>query len=477
MAYRAKTPTVKILNCHITYIMSNCCNEASKICSVPFVIREPGKYTVGKNLIYDGTGPAISIVVSGVTLDFNQRNLTLTNNPAVGVSVDGVNKVVVQNGSITAFARSTLGASRGVSVLNSRKVIIRDMLVKETGYGIRIITSQDVQSDHIHAQNNGVSNFRADNSVGITLANSAFDNVVDDLAVAGVLLLGNVNVQFHQNNLHNSDIFANSGNGILFNEINSVIDDPEYFFGVVQLGSTGSQLNNAIIRNSNFTNSNSLDAGPAGAFITSGNNILIENCNFECNRIDGLPVETATIAVGGNAAFPNLFGGPPNTPVTNLRFVNSNIKGVSAYGILVAGDKEVDSNNRNTVFDNVNVADALVNVQIYANDGTTIKNSNITNGVAGVVINSESNYNSLLNNTVSSNLGVGILLEAGSNGNNIRDNNVFNNIGGIVNEGTNVETDNVVYDNDDVANAKQVAKKVATKKYDRPTGAKSAPQN
>jgi hypothetical protein len=54
--------------------------------SVPAVLSIPGTYVVSNDLFYSGTGAAITITASGVTLDFAGHTLTGTTNPGASVS-------------------------------------------------------------------------------------------------------------------------------------------------------------------------------------------------------------------------------------------------------------------------------------------------------------------------------------------------------------------------------------------------------
>jgi parallel beta-helix repeat protein len=75
----------------------------TKINSVPYTISSPGFYYLGGNLTYSGTGYAITVNTSQVTLDLMGFSLTgLGTTSERGISVNG-NNVEVRNGSVIKF--------------------------------------------------------------------------------------------------------------------------------------------------------------------------------------------------------------------------------------------------------------------------------------------------------------------------------------------------------------------------------------
>jgi parallel beta-helix repeat protein len=75
----------------------------TKINSVPYTISSPGFYYLGGNLTYSGTGYAITVNTSQVTLDLMGFSLTgLGTISDRGISVNG-NNVEVRNGSVIKF--------------------------------------------------------------------------------------------------------------------------------------------------------------------------------------------------------------------------------------------------------------------------------------------------------------------------------------------------------------------------------------
>lgn len=439
---------------------SDCCDSCNprkykKISYVPFEITKHGKYNLCKNLVYNGTDAAITISASNVTLNFCHHNLELTQDGAIGILINGVNEVVIENDAIFATSRASVDTSAAIHVVNSRKVILKDILAKETSYGVLIDDSNDVILRRFHAQNNSYANLRVNNSTGIVMEDSHLENVVDDLAVAGIRF-DNVNdIQILKTKLFNADIFCRIIDGLLIDNVISIMDDPNYSYGVLQIGSNTAldaeiiyAGNNVIVRNSTFSNRNSLDYGPAAFFGISGHNWLLENCNFECNRKNGSPSETAGVAIGGNPAFPNLFGSAPTINYVNgCRIVNCNVKGSSTFGIVVASNRDTNSLNKNVVFDNVNVNGATeAGVFLYINNNTTFEKCKIEHNGFGVLV-IESNNNSFLNNSITTNAGPACLLDFISFENNIRGNNIFNNYGGLFDLGGSNQYENVIYNN------------------------------
>jgi len=421
------------------------CDQPTVIESTPYIITKSGSYCVTAD--FPVSSSAITVYASNVTLDLANHTFTLNSDTANGIIVDSVSRVVIQNGLIISATRSTETTNIGVNVINSTDVELVNMMIKETGYGVYINGSTDVTMTDLNIYNCGVGEVRSLDSTGIVLEDSQVENVVNDLAVAGIRYDRTDNVIIRNTRLHNADIFAPTGNGLLVDGVNSITDDITYFYGLFQYGTntpvgTDANIrgfNNGVVRNSTFANINSLDAGPAAVFAVAGDNWQFDNCTFECNRqaYDD-QIETCTFFVGGNPAFPNLSGTATDTEsyVTNLRVTNCNIQGVSYWAVLVASNLANNSYNFNVVFENCNISNSYVGVELYEDSDTVVQNCKIIYNDTGVILTNNSTYNAFLQNTISDNF-IGVQIDAGSNYNLIKENNIFYNpTNNIVDNGT-----------------------------------------
>ena len=420
------------------------CDQPTIIESAPYIITKSGSYCVTAD--FPVSSSAIRVYASNVTLDLANHTFTLNSDTANGIIVDSASRVVIQNGSIVSATRSTEETNIGINVINSTDVELVNMMIKETGYGVYINGSTDVTMTDLNIYNCGVGEIRSVDSTGVVLGDSHVENVVNDLAVAGIRYDTTDNVIIKDTQLHNTDIFARTGNGMLVDGVNSITDDITYFYGLFQYGTntpvgTDANLrgfNNGIVRNSIFANVNSLDVGPAAVFATAGDNWKFDNCTFECNRQDINSIETCTFFVGGNPAFPNLSGTATDQEsyVTNLRVTNCNIQGVATWSVLVASNLVNNSYNFNVVFENCNIANSFTGVELYEDSDTVVQNCKIQYNDTGVILTNNSTYNAFLQNTISDNF-IGVQIDAGSDYNLIKENNIFYNpTNNIVDNGT-----------------------------------------
>jgi len=260
------------------------CDEPIVIESSPYIIHQSGNYCLTDDLQVSSFG--IKVLASNVTIDLSNHTITLISDSANGVVIDGVSRVIVQNGLIVSSIRSTDESNIGVNVNNATDVELVNMMISETGYGVYISGSTDVTMSDLNLYNNGAGEVRAVDSTGIVLEDSQLDNVVNDLKVAGVRFDTTDNIVIQDTRLHNSDINARTGNGILVDGVNSVNEDDTYIYGLFQFGTntpTGTDpnirgFNDGIVQNSVFANVNSSDVGSVAVFATAGDNWQFDNC-------------------------------------------------------------------------------------------------------------------------------------------------------------------------------------------------------
>lgn len=124
------------------------CDEVHVISRVPAVIDRPGKWCVNEDLVYNGTGAAITITASNVTLNFHNHSLTLTNPSAVGVLALSIKELVVENDIIQSSLISTNPLSAAFHLLNCEKVTLNNIFTANTFFGIHAVNTRDLFVTH-----------------------------------------------------------------------------------------------------------------------------------------------------------------------------------------------------------------------------------------------------------------------------------------------------------------------------------------
>jgi hypothetical protein len=124
--------------------------------NIPAVISEPGSYTLSVDSFNTGSGVAIRVMASGVTIDLNGRQLQGPGNVSgTGIEVMGANGVTIRNGNIANFAIA-------VRVSNSSNVTVRDLNIR----GMNLVPSSGppetavmiAQSTAVTVRDNNISN-------------------------------------------------------------------------------------------------------------------------------------------------------------------------------------------------------------------------------------------------------------------------------------------------------------------------------
>lgn len=121
----------------LTVMLSGNSRAQTVISSVPHQITAAGTYTLGKNLTYSGTGNAITIKTSGVTLDFDGHVLSATNSASTTIGVQladpsgNTKNVTLQNGTIRNFVKA-ISADAGISGQTYSAIVIQDMRLYAT---------------------------------------------------------------------------------------------------------------------------------------------------------------------------------------------------------------------------------------------------------------------------------------------------------------------------------------------------------
>lgn len=124
------------------------CDETHIICSVPTVIDRPGKWCVKEDLVYNGSGSAITITASNVTLNFHNHSLTLTNTSAVGVFAQDVQELTIENDIIQSRTISTDPLSAAFYLVNCEKITLDNIFTANTFFGVHAVNTRDLFVTH-----------------------------------------------------------------------------------------------------------------------------------------------------------------------------------------------------------------------------------------------------------------------------------------------------------------------------------------
>jgi parallel beta-helix repeat protein len=170
------------------------------ISSLPVVISQPGSYQITRNLTYSGSGDAIQITASNVTLTGGGFTLTgpgdtTDSGSSVGIHVVGAAQVTVTGAKLTAFFRGILldsGASFDTLTNNS---------VTGNSEGIRLVLGGHHMLTGNTGSNNGSGIFLDGDTNDTLTSNTASNNEGDGIFVNGAS---------HNNTLHGN---VANGNG------------------------------------------------------------------------------------------------------------------------------------------------------------------------------------------------------------------------------------------------------------------------
>jgi hypothetical protein len=443
------------------------------ILSVPYTISQPGHYLVPKNLTYSGQLNAITVAnIDNVTIEFcDGVQLTTTSPQAIGINISGATNVEVLNGTLVGtLAEETL--SRGIFVDSSDNVTIKNASITDYDIAIALNNSTNIEVDHLVAVANNAtfpisSLFRARSSDNLTIHDSKFrTSLASNIASGGILLqdvrtgeeFSNIpcrSVQMQNLECYNCDIFNELVQGLVAENITSVIEDPLYIFSMFQIGAasaevelTASNSYNVILRNSSLSNLNANDSA-IGIQVTQGTGIVIDNIVVDINSAgvgdpdgcqedpDNFPPSGAKLAIGNNG------NSGCTSRVTDCVVRNSVFGSVtpSGYGITILATE--DNANTGIIIDNCLIDNCLLDGILVRNTtSSTIQNCTIQRTERNA-INLDLNTigNAILNNVVSNNDGSGIVISAESSFSHLQDNKVyFNALTGINNDGVSTET-------------------------------------
>jgi hypothetical protein len=190
---------------------------ATAISKVPYVITKAGTYIVKKNLAYSGTGNAITIQASDVTLDLGGHVLTSTApqtdfNANRGISAGGAQDITVRNGVVRNF-----GVAVGLELANTKgRALVEDLVTENSGgNGIYINNGSSAVVRNCQVLDTGYES----TTVGVTgifvLADNAkvVGNVVGNILNLGANNSDGINVNAHRCGLVEKNTVSAVSNG------------------------------------------------------------------------------------------------------------------------------------------------------------------------------------------------------------------------------------------------------------------------
>lgn len=475
---------IRKLLCEIKTILKKCCKHLSKeieeieklispcgkvhvIDHVPFTIDKDGKWCVKHDLTFSGSGAAITVAKSNVTINFNNHDLTITNPTATGISIAEVSEVVIENDKIIYSTPATAGAA--IQILGSTKVTLDNILIQNPFDGVVIDTCSDVTLKNSQIREGSDSDINASNSNQIDIDNCYFFNTKANFAFEGMVFGGSsgVNqVRIANSTLNNVPILYFAGEGVTLENTTAIVDDPLFGFTVIQLGipfSAGTLVTDIIVNNCKI-NATASTVGTAGfgAFQVKG--LLIQNSIIDVN-FSGVPSAPGRKAflLGNDIKMINcvLAGTSPAIDIEDFQATNGASTGIviednvienfNALGITMEGNTSNVTIKNNSIRQGVAVAGVGSANAIEIHDNTNaiaiLENVITANAGDGIQFNNGTSLNTVLNNVVSNNTGNGIFVDVTSLRNLVKNNEFFaNGIDGINNVGDNA--DNQYYFND-----------------------------
>ena len=411
-------------------------------CDIPITIDEEGVRCIVEDLIYTGNQSAITITANNVILNFDKHRLTLTDVTAKGIDAENVDNLVINEVDIRLpeGVRSFDLNSSAIYLNGCEHVLVNDTYLYQTGFGINVNGSSDVKLVNVFATNNGQSNIFASDTDGLVLDASFLTNTADDLLIAGMAFLMVRDLTIKDSQFINSDYFLASVSGGLIKNNEQVIDDPNYGFGLIQLGASGigSLASDVKIIDNVFLRRNDITGTATGFLLIFASGILAENNIFEMQFVGdpSLNLDLLIVIEGG---------GGFNTQDLTVR--NCSIRGSSLDSVAIVSD--LVTIHDGFLFENNQISGG-VGDGVYINSATNIVfKDNQVKGSGGNGFNLDilTTNTALLSNVVTGNIGNGVLIASGVNNNLVQDNKVFGNGGGIVDNGSNVVDDNTTFNN------------------------------
>lgn len=376
---------------------------------LPLTISQPGKYSVTKDLVYNASGPAITVACDNVSINFHNHTLTLNDVTSVGVLAKDCHEFTLENEVIQSTSSTAL------HLINVNKATINNVYTKSSTNGVTIENCQDVQLfSSQFALGGGVvingSSHVAIDSCTFNGINSAYGFHVEGESEEIIITNSTFNDCL-------SSIHAINVNGMLIDSCH-LTASPTSTLNLVQLGSsdTGCLANDVIIRNSTLTQNQAV-AGFNGILALAGSGCLLENLVIKCASSDLLE---------GYASAAIHIGYQDHIPYQNLIAKNCIITGQNERALLI-------ENGQKIVFDECQVSGAsLYNLELLNATSCTVKNCMIFDGDSGIYMDSSNGggNNSIRDCFVYNNKTAGIVVNDMAK-NNVSGNNVWGSQTGI----------------------------------------------
>lgn len=376
---------------------------------LPFTISQPGKYSVTKDLVYDDSGPAITVASDNVSINFHNHSLTLNDANSVGILAQNVQEFTLENEVIQSTSSTSL------HLINVNKATVNNVYTKSSTNGVTIENCQDIQlmssqfalgggvvikgSSHVAIDSctfNGINSaygFHVEgNSEEIIITNSTFNNCL-------------------------SSIHAINVNGMLVDNCH-LTASPTSNLNLIQLGSNsaGCLANDVIIRNSTLTQ-NQQQPGFNGILALAGSGCLLEN----------LVISSASSDLSeGYASSAIHIGYQDYLPYQNLLAKSCIITGANPRALLIENGEKI-------VFDECQISGgSIYNLELLNAASCTVKNCMIFDGDTGIYMDSsvKGGNNSIRDSFIYNNKTAGIIVNDMAK-NNISGNYVWGSQTGI----------------------------------------------
>lgn len=334
---------------------------------LPFTISQPGKYSVTQDLVYNASGPAITVAADNVSINFHNHTLTLNDANSVGIYVKDAHEFTLENEVIQSTSSTAL------HLANVNKASVNNIYTKSSTNGVTIENCQDIQLfSSQFALGGGIV---INGSSHITIDSCTFNGIN---SAYGFHVEGPSEEIIITNSTFNdclSSIHAINVNGMLIDNCH-LTASPSSNLNLVQLGSQddGYLANNIIIRNSTFTQNQAI-AGFNGILALAGSGCLFENLVINTSSSD---------LAEGYASSAIHIGYQDHIPYQNLLAKNCIITGANPRAILVEYGEKI-------VFDECQISGAsLYNLELLNATSCTIKNCMIFDGDSGIYMDSSS---------------------------------------------------------------------------------------
>lgn len=428
------------------------CGTVTPINQVPVTITQSGKYCISRDLTYTGSGAAITIAASNVTINFENQSLYLTNPSAIGVFACNCDEITIQNDKIVTNSVSSITTSAAIYFNGVHKGTIDNVFTQNTFRGINLENCVDVAVTNTHHKDHIGSTeqissaaIRVAGSSGVKIDSTVIEGNtgVNSIATTGVIFSGaSQNCSVTNSHIVESDlgISALQIDGLLIEDC-LVSSSPTTYYNAINLGYTDTSANDVIIRNTTVVNR---AATPTydGLFLGTGSGLLLENVLVDVNTTSAEDYFPAAIRVGvaGETTMDNVI--IRNTIVNNVNEVALLID--KSSNCLVDGcqfSKSTQANIRLNCALQCTVKDCVsslsnpgIGIDLTANSHrTSLIGNQVKYNLTGINIGAGSLNNSLQDNQVVENAGVGVAIGAGSNNNSLHNNKVFaNQSSGIV---------------------------------------------